>query len=117
MYRQPPDRPQQFDPLRPPPLSGIPPPMPLHMSSQVINNFPAQNMTSNIPPPSPTQVSQVSDVMEESNPNLPDPPAVHRIWEGKVWALEVVQQPVRARMCGFGDKVSNIFFINKQLHF
>lgn len=25
--------------------------------------------------------------------------------EGRLWSLEVVQQPVRARMCGFGDKV------------
>ncbi|KAJ5239367.1 Velvet complex subunit B [Penicillium chermesinum] len=24
--------------------------------------------------------------------------------EGRLWSLEVVQQPVRARMCGFGDK-------------
>lgn len=62
---------------------------------------------SNIPPPSPTQVSQVSEAMEE----WPEPPAVHRVWEGKVWALEVVQQPVRARMCGFGDKVSTIFSV------
>jgi len=67
-------------------------------------------MTPNIPPPSPTQASQVSDVVEEVNTNLPDPPPVHRVWEGKVWALEVVQQPIRARMCGFGDKVCNPFF-------
>lgn len=25
--------------------------------------------------------------------------------EGRLWSLEVVQQPIRARMCGFGDKV------------
>lgn len=83
--------------------------MPLHMSSQVINNFPAHNMTSNIPPPSPTQASQVSEANEEFITTLPEPSPVHRVWEGKAWALEVAQQPVRARMCGFGDKVHNIF--------
>ncbi|OKO98735.1 hypothetical protein PENSUB_8986 [Penicillium subrubescens] len=25
--------------------------------------------------------------------------------EGRIWSLQVVQQPIRARMCGFGDKV------------
>lgn len=27
--------------------------------------------------------------------------------EGRLWSLQVVQQPIRARMCGFGDKVGN----------
>ncbi|RAK74895.1 velvet factor family protein [Aspergillus fijiensis CBS 313.89] len=26
------------------------------------------------------------------------------VHEGRIWALQVVQQPIRARMCGFGDK-------------
>lgn len=26
--------------------------------------------------------------------------------DGRIWSLQVVQQPIRARMCGFGDKVS-----------
>lgn len=26
-------------------------------------------------------------------------------YEGRIYSLEVVQQPIRARMCGFGDKV------------
>lgn len=25
--------------------------------------------------------------------------------DGREWSLEVPQQPIRARMCGFGDKV------------
>ncbi|KAL4802803.1 velvet factor-domain-containing protein [Aspergillus unguis] len=25
-------------------------------------------------------------------------------WDNKIWSLQVVQQPIRARMCGFGDK-------------
>ncbi|KAN0067005.1 Velvet factor [Elaphomyces granulatus] len=30
--------------------------------------------------------------------------AVSTVHEGRIWSLHVVQQPVRARMCGFGDK-------------
>lgn len=28
--------------------------------------------------------------------------------EGRIWSLQVVQQPIRARMCGFGDKVGTL---------
>lgn len=27
--------------------------------------------------------------------------------DGRSWSLQVVQQPIRARMCGFGDKVGD----------
>lgn len=30
---------------------------------------------------------------------------VSTIHDGRIWSLQVVQQPIRARMCGFGDKV------------
>jgi hypothetical protein len=30
---------------------------------------------------------------------------VQNEYGGRIWSLEVVQQPIRARMCGFGDKV------------
>ncbi|KAJ5887628.1 Velvet complex subunit B [Penicillium taxi] len=29
---------------------------------------------------------------------------ISTIHDGRIWALQVVQQPIRARMCGFGDK-------------
>lgn len=29
---------------------------------------------------------------------------ISTIHEGRIWSLQVVQQPIRARMCGFGDK-------------
>lgn len=32
------------------------------------------------------------------------PDSFNATFEGKVYSLEVVQQPIRARMCGFGDK-------------
>lgn len=35
---------------------------------------------------------------------------VSTIHEGRIWSLHVVQQPIRARMCGFGDKVGNLLF-------
>ncbi|KAK4942212.1 hypothetical protein LTR10_017969 [Elasticomyces elasticus] len=39
-----------------------------------------------------------------SNYTLPTPRASMRVFGDLTWSLEVVQQPVRARMCGFGDK-------------
>lgn len=36
---------------------------------------------------------------------MDEPPAVTTKYDGREWALEVPQQPIRARMCGFGDKV------------
>ncbi|ERF71329.1 hypothetical protein EPUS_03483 [Endocarpon pusillum Z07020] len=35
---------------------------------------------------------------------MDEPPAVSTKYDGREWALEVPQQPIRARMCGFGDK-------------
>lgn len=36
---------------------------------------------------------------------MEEPPAVSTKYDGREWSLEVPQQPIRARMCGFGDKV------------
>lgn len=33
---------------------------------------------------------------------------VSTIHGGRIWSLHVVQQPIRARMCGFGDKVDTL---------
>jgi hypothetical protein len=33
---------------------------------------------------------------------------VSTIHDNRIWSLQVVQQPIRARMCGFGDKVSGM---------
>ncbi|KAK5948161.1 hypothetical protein OHC33_010814 [Knufia fluminis] len=35
--------------------------------------------------------------------NPPPPPELHR-YNGNIWKLRVVQEPKRARMCGYGDK-------------
>ncbi|KAK2755135.1 Velvet complex subunit ryp3 [Emmonsiellopsis sp. PD_33] len=38
-------------------------------------------------------------------PAMPDfPPSTSTVHEGRIYSLDVQQQPVRARMCGFGDK-------------
>lgn len=37
---------------------------------------------------------------------------VSTIHDGRIWSLQVVQQPIRARMCGFGDKVGFICTIH-----
>lgn len=37
---------------------------------------------------------------------MDEPPSVSTKYDGREWALEVPQQPIRARMCGFGDKVN-----------
>ncbi|KIY49492.1 hypothetical protein FISHEDRAFT_72812 [Fistulina hepatica ATCC 64428] len=44
-------------------------------------------------------------MLEDSDPSLPNAPAINRpdTW-GKHYSIEVVQHPIRARMCGFGDK-------------
>ncbi|KAI1933003.1 Velvet complex subunit ryp3 [Ophidiomyces ophidiicola] len=34
----------------------------------------------------------------------PPPTPVTTLFQGRIFALDVVQQPIRARMCGFGDK-------------
>lgn len=38
----------------------------------------------------------------------PCPRPLITVADGRIWELEVRQQPVRARMCGFGDKVSAV---------
>ena len=43
---------------------------------------------------------------------MEEPPAVSTKYDGREWSLEVPQQPIRARMCGFGDKVrGHLLFI------
>ena len=59
----------------------------------------------------PTSSSQQSPRTEKSKEedlsDLPGPPPMTTLYDDKVWALDIAQQPVRARMCGFGDKVGD----------
>lgn len=54
-----------------------------------------------IPPPAayPTPGSGPMRTSDQVGP-------VELDYDGRHYSLEVVQQPIRARMCGFGDKVS-----------
>ncbi|OAP62477.1 hypothetical protein AYL99_04682 [Fonsecaea erecta] len=54
-----------------------------------------------MPPASPSHSSTADD---ESLYGLPEIPPISRIWGKYGFAVEVIQQPKRARMCGFGDK-------------
>lgn len=85
-----------------PPING-PPPLSIPHQIPQQHGYHQYNMSSSSnPPPSP---SQNSDTSEEKYKNLEKPKPVSRIHEGKAYLLEVAQQPMRARMCGFGDKV------------
>ena len=42
-----------------------------------------------------------SPLVEDQSP----PKTLSQLWDNKIWTLRVEQQPIRARMCGFGDKV------------
>lgn len=55
-------------------------------------------------PPSPTE-SEGPESEEPFRRSLPDAAVDVRVVEGKRYRLEIVQQPIRARMCGYGDKV------------
>lgn len=66
----------------------VPPPPPLSMDR--------------IPPPSSAYPTPGSAGPLRSSDYLAPVSTIH---EGRIWSLQVVQQPIRARMCGFGDKV------------
>lgn len=55
-------------------------------------------------PPSPRE--EAGRDKDPDYSNLPGPEPTCNEWMGYVYVLEWVQQPVRARMCGFGDKAS-----------
>ncbi|KAK7903574.1 hypothetical protein LTR67_001594 [Exophiala xenobiotica] len=53
----------------------------------------------------PEQSLRVQGEVDDSgNYDIPGPPPVTRVWDNKIWKIEVRQHPLRARMCGFGDK-------------
>ena len=81
------------------PHRGPPPPPPLAMPgryAQPSNPYALPAMP--LPSPRLERDAEGFLIMDE-------PPAVSTKYDGREWALEVPQQPIRARMCGFGDKV------------
>lgn len=64
---------------------------------------PSMQLTRNIPPSSTHQNPPIgSSSIPQPMQQLPS--QSHRM-DGRIYSLEVNQQPIRARMCGFGDKV------------
>lgn len=60
-----------------------------------------------VPPPSTMYPGSTGASTMVSPGNQAEP--VSTIHDGRIWSLQVVQQPIRARMCGFGDKVGFIY--------
>lgn len=59
-------------------------------------------------PQSPTSSAGVEDEDFVRNTTKQPDPSCH-VFDGRIYGLKVVQQPNRARMCGFGDKVNSAF--------
>lgn len=68
----------------------IPPTHPLNMGHIQPSYPPANQPLSTVPQATMSQTT---------------PGSVSTVSNGRIYSLDVVQQPVRARMCGFGDKV------------
>ena len=84
------------------------PPAPLQLQmppsfSQPLGSYDNMNTVASIQDAAPSS-PQDENGDQTDHSNDPTPPPETRIYDGKIWALDVVQQPIRARMCGFGDK-------------
>ncbi|KAI4103310.1 MAG: hypothetical protein L6R37_003871 [Teloschistes peruensis] len=78
--------------VMPPPLSMDPPP-------PISRNGPSY------PTQSPVSATVPSSLPESANGNTtPEPAPTSTIVDGRKYSLEISQEPIRARMCGFGDK-------------
>lgn len=65
---------------------------------------PMQQVQNTLPtPPQETPTTTSTELSRNATDSAPLP--VSRTWKGYAYALRVGQQPDRARMCGFGDKV------------
>lgn len=71
-------------------------------SHPVLTPPPPQISMDRIPPPSSAYPTPGSGGPLRSTDHLAPVSTIH---DGRIWSLQVVQQPIRARMCGFGDKV------------
>ncbi|RDW70714.1 velvet factor family protein [Aspergillus mulundensis] len=57
-----------------------------------------------IPPPSTMYSGSAAPSSMVSPAGQPGPEPLATVHDGRIWSLQVAQQPIRARMCGFGDK-------------
>lgn len=63
-------------------------------------------------PPPPLSMERIQPPPPTMYPGQPGEQHVGpTTYDNKIWSLQVVQQPIRARMCGFGDKVGFVFYL------
>lgn len=63
------------------------------------------SVQSNVPQsPGSSSTGNEDEEMIRTTTKQPDP-ACH-VYDGRIYGMKVIQQPIRARMCGFGDKVA-----------
>ncbi|KAI4195215.1 MAG: hypothetical protein LQ350_007337 [Teloschistes chrysophthalmus] len=75
----------------PPPLSMDPPP-------PINRNGPSYSTQS------PASATVPSSLPGSATEQTPEPQPTNTVVDGRKYSLEIAQQPIRARMCGFGDK-------------
>ncbi|KAL2046488.1 hypothetical protein ABVK25_011823 [Lepraria finkii] len=90
--------PQRQTPHPPPPLTMTTPP-PMDVSALV-----GESNGVSYPTPSSTSAARPSLSLPPTTAPPPEPTPISSMDRGRIYSLDVVQQPVRARMCGFGDK-------------
>jgi hypothetical protein len=84
---------RSVNPMNPPPFSSAGAAMPQHPLQQEQQQPLAPPQVTN----PVTGRTRVAGTPREARP-------VSQVYQGFIWSLRVVQQPKRARMCGFGDK-------------
>lgn len=77
-------------PQRPHPVPNPPPPLSMDRITASAASYPASTSAGGMTPASARSEG---------------PKSTETTYGGWTWRLDVVQQPIRARMCGFGDKV------------
>lgn len=73
-----------------------------HMQQYQQPTYDMQHPAGSIPPSPREEAGKEKDI---DYSNLPGPAPTCQKYQGYVYVLEWIQQPIRARMCGFGDKV------------
>jgi hypothetical protein len=62
----------------------------------------------------PPSRAELAEIVDKEFVDLPDPAPITRTVGNYTYALELGQQPDRARMCGFGDKVRPLDAVTEQ---
>lgn len=71
------------------------------------DSIPRNSVQNNVPQ-SPGSSSTGNEDEDHIRISTKQPDPTCHVYDGRIYAMKVIQQPIRARMCGFGDKVRNI---------